>query len=263
MKHIEFLGIPGAGKSTFVRPTVEYLQQDRRPACTLETAFREVIRQEIATPIPEYLLQYFPTSYVKKYRMIVYRIKGRDSEHYQLFFTQYPELGSIIPKYIAKKTDRVSDRRVYSNWFYNLIIRYYASEKLSGRRIVIDEGFVNRTITLFCGHEHPAENVPDLERYLGSIPTPDLVIIPQVPIEVSASRIRDGDRSFPYNVSETDHQEQLEYLKERQAHVDTVLGILDKQGVNTILVDNSGDKTEAKEELRTKLESPNLKEGHE
>lgn len=254
MRHIEFFGIPGSGKSTLVEPTIKYLEQDGKLAKSLKESFRYAIREEITTPIPKILLQHLPVSYISKHQVSIYYWKGCDSKDYQLFFTDHPELGSIIPEYIAKKADDVVDRRVYSNWFHKLITRYYASQRLNEHWVVIDEGFVNRTITLFCGHSPVKEHKADLERYISNIPKPDLVIVPQVPVEVAASRIRKGNRDFPYRVSETDHQEQLEYLRERKEHVDTVINILNDEGVNTVLVDNSGEKSETERDLRTNLE---------
>jgi len=259
MKHIEFFGIPGAGKSTLVETTIKCLQQQEKPACTLKNAFFDSLQQQVNVPIPEYLLKYFPDSYVRWYLMKVYRHKGYDYDSYQLFFTEHPELGSIIPRYIAEKSDDVSDRLTYSNWFYKLITRYQISKKMERNWLVIDEGFINRTVTLFSDREECIRISNDLTKYLESIPTPDLVIVPHVPVEVSASRIRAGNRSFPYKISETDHQEQLAYLQERQAHVETVLEILHEQDMNIIYIDNSATKKDAESELRTKLKSSIIK----
>lgn len=254
MNHIEFLGVPGSGKSTLIRPTIKHLQQQEIPAHSLEGAFFKSLQHEVSGPIPGFLLQYFPDPVVEKYLLYLYKLSEQDRISYQLFFTEYPQLSYIIAKNIAVKADSIPDRRRYSTWFYKLITRYYISRHPS-YCVVIDEGFVNRSITLFCGVEQKDKIDSDLELYLSQIPTPDLVVVPQVPIEVSASRIRSGDRSFPYKVSETDRKEQLAYLDERKAHVETVTKLLHENGVNVLIVDNSKPKDEAEHTLKTELNS--------
>jgi thymidylate kinase len=181
---IEFLGTPGAGKTTLALVTVDLL---RRIGVAAETPVGGA-RDAMATTRWGRAIGHAPD---RLERPLLWRLFSLRATVEGIRWAS--ERGELRRYVTSSQHDRLATprfRRHVVHHFSTLagrdrLSRRYAPE---GSALVVDDGFVHRAATLHSSHlEHPDARA--VETYLDLIPTPDLVVVPLVPPEICTERV--------------------------------------------------------------------------
>lgn len=254
--HIEFAGTPGVGKSTLCDELVEYMNNMGKSYYTLHHAERVADLRSIGFPKPTTIQKLLPGRLLDHMVGNFPSLSQRSIDRYQLFFCTYPELGRIIPKAIDEKLNSTEDKVIYSRWFFQLISAFQAANKWLDQTevLVVDEGFANRTITLFCGRDNIEKEWNErIIEYLSQVPNPDVLIIPGAPVETCERRIRSGNRSFPYKVDGSDQASVRQFLTEREECISITKQYFESTSTKVITVDNSGKLSQTVHSLQSEI----------
>ena len=183
---IEFIGTPGAGKTTLSNELIRLLQEEGIDASTIigaarDHAFRTVVGRAVAWLAPPSLRA--PLLWQVFYLLSMIHVLGFARKHYELCRQVLrTQLGRNVP---------VAAKRHALFWFFQLVGRYDFLRATAGDReaIVLDDGFLHRSVQLHASHSEE----PDSGRvwdYVDLLPRPDLVVFVVAGREVCERRIR-------------------------------------------------------------------------
>lgn len=169
---IEFVGVPGAGKSTLVRETVRILRSDGIEAGTMiDHARGHVARTSLGRLVSKLKPPRFRDACLWQLFLL---LAARDA----LGFAR--ERGSLCRSVMRMQRGRpisVLMKRHILFWFFQLGGRHRLLSRFSvrGEALVLDDGFLHRVVHMNSSHVDRPD--PDwIRNYVGSVPQPDLVV---------------------------------------------------------------------------------------
>jgi hypothetical protein len=240
-KFYEVVGVPGAGKTTFIRHMVS---NSGKSACTeLDAALvDEIVRQspkarakppahgrmassDGGSPYKSFIGSHFYGS-VARFESLVE------------FASQHGPYAQTVIGSIAETSD-TDARRLMLTWLLNLFAKYQyvASSKNEDRPILIDEGFVGRVVTLFA--YRPEQPAPEtLRNYVRLAPKPDAVIRLNADLKVCHSRLGGRPKGPPARFRALTKEQQLGILKNCSQSLDVSLAELSTLGVRVVEIDS-------------------------
>ncbi|MGE5073592.1 MAG: hypothetical protein ACM3MF_09200 [Anaerolineae bacterium] len=182
---VEFIGTPGAGKSTFLPGVKEYFAlHGMQPWLVIEAARPFVQRiaagRLIAACAPR-----------KLRGPLLWQVFSQASRLYQIKFRrEHRQLMESVLRFQQQRPISDADREHVLHWFINLTGQYsfLRAHARPGEVLLLDEGFVHRVVQLFASE---AEDL-DAERiraYLDQIPLPDLLIRPVASTQTCLERV--------------------------------------------------------------------------
>lgn len=249
MIHVEFMGIPGSGKTTLQQELLSLLKDRGEPAFDAEQAYYESIRREISG-VPSKILGLIPHYPVRKNILRGYgSLMNLNCKAYTRFLVENPELASIVFSTInEQKLNRPPEKTAW--YFYRLFSQYmYSKNHLSsGEYFIIDEGFCNRANTLFASHTSLASS-STISTYATVIPQPDIVYYIKSDLNVCLDRLRNRHGGFPSRIQEHSDVDKIDYLSNHQQCIEEMLRILKKSGCTICKVENSNSIDAAVEKI--------------
>ena len=248
---IEFIGTPGAGKTTLMREAAKLLEERAlRPRTVVDaarpfaerTAWGKVVRR--LTPRSWHRPLLWQVFYVLS---VLHRIKfcARHSALVRLV------LGTQLRR---PASANVRGRRVL-HWFFRLTGAYefLKTQARSGDVLLLDEGFLHRVVQT---HASDAE-VPDVSQvlaYVDLLPAPDLVIFVKTPRIVCEERI--FHRGLWKHFQQKSREQVSRFLANAETVVELAVSRAKSNGWRVIEVDNGADNLAASTAvLRNKLAS--------
>lgn len=255
MKYIEFLGIPGSGKSTLCRNLVGSLQKNGHDIYGVEQAvYNSTIRQ---TNIPYIrILNNLSSNPINKIvKNLIFMFDGVEKKYLCQFFLRNPHLAKLIFRNVSKNAPSEDKKQMYAKWFCKTIVQYeLACQYFSdGETFLFDEGFANRSITLF--HYQADSSKKDIRQYATHIPQPDLLIVPEVPIETACARMNQREKGFPPAYQKVNQKTRLDILQYNSKLVNIVSQELYRQGCEVYYIDNDRKLSSTIHEAQEKIEN--------
>jgi thymidylate kinase len=183
---IEFIGAPGAGKTTLMPSVIEFFQERGIDTFTVVEAARPfaqrtVIGKVVQALTPASLRQ--PLLWQVFYRFSVWRRWQFRQKHPQLMQFLWASQANRPP------AADVQQRKVL--YWFDRLTGYYTFLQAYARPnevLVLDEGFVHRVVQLFSSSvEKPSRE--EIVTYLDMVPRPDLVIFTHAPRDICERRI--------------------------------------------------------------------------
>jgi thymidylate kinase len=246
---IEFIGAPGAGKTTLMPTVIEFFQEQGIDAFTVLEAARPFAQR---TAIGKVIHAFTPALLR---RPLLWQAFYRLSFLRRWQFRQkHPRLMQLV---FESQTNRpleadVQQRKVLY-WFDHLT-GYYTflqAHSKSAEALVLDEGFVHRVVQLCSSSvEEPSgeQSATDLDL----VPAPDLVIFAQVPRDICEQRIY--SRGLWQRAQHKNAAEISQFVANAHRAVNLAVDHMQQKGWAIITVDNGRDDLAATQaELRHQL----------
>jgi thymidylate kinase len=183
---VEFIGAPGAGKTTLmplVRDHFHALGLRAYPAL-------EAARPFAARTPPGQLAARLPVHRLR--RFLLWQIFYAFSRaHQREFRRQHPDLIRMVMEFQARRPIAGSDLHHVLHWFvhHTGVHSFLGTRAQPGEVLIYDEGFAHRVVQLFASEDEPLETAP-VAAYLDLIPRPDLVIYARASREICEQRVR-------------------------------------------------------------------------
>ncbi len=236
---IEFIGTPGAGKTTLVPIALDFLRRQGIGAHTYIEAARPFAQR---TMLGKFIAHVAPRALQGPLLWQVFY--GLSVFDRGVFLLRHPRLMHQVVSTQLRRPIPWEARRHALRWFIHLTGYYQLLQGLAqpDEALILDEGFVHRVVQM---NASPNEE-PDAGRiaaYLHLVPRPDLVIAVHAPWEVCLNRIyrRGLWERFSHNTPE----QVARYVYHASRSVNLALAAMRSAGWTLIDVENGGDEPHA------------------
>ncbi len=247
---IEFIGAPGAGKTTLI-PVVEEVCRERGiDARTVVEAARPYAQRAWAGKA---VARFAPQPWQ---RPLLWQVFYHLSLWSRIAFcARRPRLISLALITQLRRPVPAEIRRHAWRWFIHLAgcYRFLLAHARAGEALILDEGFIHRVVQMYASHLE----TPDMDRisaYVDLIPRPDLVIAVHAPWEVCLERIY--QRGLWERFQHMSQDEVAAFVRNAHRIVDMTVDYVRSAGWTLLEVDNGiADPALSQQGLRAGLEA--------
>ncbi|MGH8914542.1 MAG: hypothetical protein ACRDZM_08525, partial [Acidimicrobiia bacterium] len=154
------------------------------------------------------------------------------------FVASHPALVEAVLATQRRRVDRDRGQDLVLGWILNLMARYQlATERAVPGWLVIDEGFAQRGVALFASGFDDVSDSDSLDRYLDTMPRPDLVVVVDTPLEVCEQRL--DHRGWSERARELDPATRRRFLTDAGTVTRLVATGLEQRDARLIWVDGT------------------------
>jgi len=251
---VEFLGLPGSGKSTVLNQLfagssaleARYLTEQAALLMVARRKFDRVLRIPLKLLPQGLAMQVCPRFWWKSRQRSLSQVR---------FLAKYgAALGAFTSSGIHDAMS-MSDRfRVIDNFLDTASTREFLDDtQLADRIVFFGEGLVQKSF-MFVDHTDVAVETPDVVRYLEKIPQPDLVIHLRVPTNVSFERLTGRASGLTQRLKGADASTIRRFLDKAAHHLDLVTGWFARNHPDRMLtIDNQESVASAAAAIRNRL----------
>lgn len=252
---VEFIGLPGSGKSTLMNQ----LFADRSSARDLrylseEAALLMVARRKFDRMfrIPLRLLPHGLA--VQVCPKLWWRSWQRSECQVRFLAKHGAALGAFTSSGIHDAMSTVDRCRVIGNFLETCAAReFFDDAQLADRIVLFGEGLVQKSF-MFVDHTDVAVEPADVIRYLEKIPLPDLIIHLRVPTSVSFDRMTGRASGLTERLKATDAATTRRFLDKAAHHLDLLSGWFARNHPDRMLaIDNQESAAPAVAAIRMRL----------
>lgn len=245
--HIELFGLPGSGKTTVAEQlstrhagTVYTLRQGYTSGlhCSVLPERFDPIYNKIPTEMIDWLL----------YFGIIPMNVQYDQHNYRAYATE------LTREYTAD-TQRST---TVSQWINQLQKRYSVtmSNLHCNDIVLLDEGFLQRGNAIFCPPTATKEICYEaVEKYVQTVPTPDLIVLLDISVTESEKRINRRDDGPPRSFSGQNRSELLDRLNRMKLFTEYVRSAAQELSIPISCIENEGPIEDAVAELEAQLKN--------
>ena len=184
MRVVEFLGVPGAGKSTIA----DALSEAVPGAVALGDAVRDSIRRGGDDPVTRIAARLTRSPNSRLWSAAYARSTDRLSALIR-FASARPDFLEGVLVAQRERSERDIRPDLVLGWIVNLMARYQLATEHGGVAwLVVDEGFAQRAVALLAAGRDQSDE-PALKAYLDASPQPDVLVVVESSLEVCAARL--------------------------------------------------------------------------
>jgi thymidylate kinase len=245
---IEFVGTPGAGKTTLANALVDLLRDEGRDATTMVEAARP---HAATTRTGRVVVKLTPG---RLRRQLLWRVFYADATRDAFRFRRdHPDLARMV---VAGERTRPVPRKLQRHtlwWFFQLggRTRFLSRTARQGEILVVDDGFLHRVVALHAGPGEAPDEVL-VRALVDLLPRPDLVVHVVADAETCAQRV--GDRGIWRHRAGLDDAGLRDFVKNAEGAVQAGVDRAIERGWRVVQVDNGGaDLVAARASLRAAL----------
>ena len=182
---VEFIGTPGAGKTTLVPVVSAYLNERGYQADAVLDAARPFAGRTFPGKVAKTILPRKLRNPVL-WQIFYYSSYFRRKK----FLRLHPTLMQTVRHHQAERPITQSDFDHVMKWFVHLTgyYQFFSDLMQVDDAVVYDEGFVHRVVQLFAS-ENEEPDFTLVANYLDLIPKPDLVVFTNTPVEICEERV--------------------------------------------------------------------------
>lgn len=241
MRLVEFIGIPGSGKSTYQPFVKSYLRKrgqeafDKRDLRVLHACGNSFL-YEVIRSLPSGL-----SSALLK--LSTNKDKLRKSYANQ-FSDRYSGLVNFVEGLLESNSN--SEHKLAVKWFQNAAYRYELGTQMlnGGAYLLMDEGFMHKVLTLFVAPNQPLSE-GDIQTYLNLAPRPEMLLHIQTDLNIATDRMLKRGRTD--RLANLNDQAIIDYMEKCQQATQIVLSFCQKTQVPVFEIDNSAQTHRPKE----------------
>ncbi len=242
--HIEFAGIPGAGKTTHYRSLLAVAKRKGLGLQALDQAVYEAHRigddrsaigrmvYRLPFRVGRHLVDLAPTQSNKKLVAAFRR-----------FVLQHRELSSIISHAQCKHAARASDMGLLVFlWLFEFLAKYQLAAETteSALATLFDEGFLQRIVTLFAYDIGTTQTpIAELRQYTECMPKPRAVIMVNADPEICERRM--AERGYPFRLQGRSREDRLQVLRRASECIELAIADLEEKSIQVIRIDNTNE----------------------
>lgn len=255
--NVEFIGLPGAGKTTFRRALLDVLHsQANQRYLSVEDAFLQIARRHIdgLYRLPLRILPAAPA------RALSSRLINRNLMQFEAqnrFLAHYGDsLAAFLasPAFAAMTTDNRS--LMIESFLETAALLECVAHYLPKKQVVLfEEGLLQKSF-MFVDHQTDTGIDPAcVYRYLESIPLPDLVIYVQAGRDTCYQRMIDRPDGLTRRLRSATEQQIDHFLQQLEVHLNMVVKWFSKQmNDRLIAIDSECDLHAQLAQVSTQLE---------
>lgn len=188
---VEFVGTPGAGKTTLALRLVSLLQRQAVPATTMIDAARPQVARTRVGRVINRVINVIPNARARHaLQWWMFYVLGL--AYAVAFARERRALTRLVLRAQLHRPLPLRRRLHILFWHLQLCGRYRFLTVTAnpGEVLVIDDGFMHRAVTLHASHrEKPSAAA--IARYLDLVPPPDLIVLTIADSDVCEKRIRE------------------------------------------------------------------------
>ena len=243
--HVEFIGLPGSGKTMLANRLVHMLRSETLGAMNFDQALNRVliraVRQNKGWKAACKAVL-FHTTIQRFWRGVFW-------PHDQImagciFGTDHPDLLASLARVLAASGQHLEERdRIFRYLFREYSgFQLFSTHRQEREMLVWDEGFCHRALSLWG--RWPGKDLADeIQFYVAAIPPPSYVFHVTTDPLLSIERMQ--HRGFAPFVNHFDHNEIIRKMERLQTIADLICAALSRLGVPVIQTANSGVPAEA------------------
>lgn len=245
---VEFLGTPGAGKTTLIPAVIKSFQEQSVDAFTVVGASRLFAGRTLIGAAVNRLAP------ISLRQPLLWQVFYHFSTLYRSKFI-VKNMGLIRQVLSSQKPRPISseDREHVLYWFFHLVgyYEFLISHSLNTEGLIFDEGFIHRVVQ-FNASDVEEPDPAKIFAYIDKLPHPDMVIVPHAPWEICEERIY--KRGLWERFRDKTPEEVTRYVVNSHQIVNIARDYIKTQGWPVVEVDNSSDNPAVSEaELHRKL----------
>ena len=247
MKGIEFSGIPGSGKSTILPVVAEYLRNQGCDVVDQHNLIQRSKRFPFNARWFRGLMAMFPARMRRVFTRVLNNYYYLNYEYQLKYIAEDVSLLRYLKSFVQVRPIPEAHKNMLFRWFIKMAGSYRMARDVLEEDSVylLDEGFVQKVISMYVSVEEDAPNTAELERYLDEIPD-DLTVI-NITADQDTCKRRILERRLPKRLEGRQDHEVEAYLSKSKMTIDFAAGYLSKKGSKIVDVDNSSEPfTEAR-----------------
>jgi hypothetical protein len=249
MFHVEFLGLPGSGKSALQGEVCRLLRLGGQEAHTVEEALLHALESQKDDRHLRFLLKILPGGLA---RWKLYALFVRSLAHGAAQNRFQAQRGGVMQSLLASRHFRLlseAERSLAVSRLLETAVFYQLITEETGRStpVVFDEGFAQRAASLLLSPRAGADRFAeeDISHYLDHIPIPDLLVHVTADLQLCRFRMSSRPEGLPDRMKDLEDGPSASYLKEYSRLAVLVAEGIASRGGNVIVDDNSGALEEA------------------
>jgi thymidylate kinase len=250
--HIEVVGIPGSGKSTWVNGLIELMNGGGRTAYTLRKAARIPTNRAKTGRYKKYALNFLSRKLLNEEIRHTSNESGQ-TDSFLSFMIDNPELFEFVFHNQIERNYKEWERKHDITYFFQLCSMFQTvkNELKEHESVVIDEGFTYIPIRTL-GH---GDKIIDeyITRYMTLIPRPDVLVRISCDPVVCDDRMLQRKSGHPSRLGTRERDDRIRFLELCQRYIDFVTDAVSGIGVNIINIDTSKDPDETRKKLENEI----------
>ncbi len=249
--HVEFLGLPGAGKTTLARELCRYARSLGCKAFEAEEALYVALRRRSRWYDLRRPLAYCSYARGKRWLHAVYARPRFSCEALDRFLDDHGGLARTLGA-ILRRPEQFQDSVLLVTWLVRLFSGYeLAAEMLKqDEALVLDEGFCSRALSMF-GYCAGAADPDKVRAYIAAVPAPDAVICVDAPAQSRAARLAARGR-LPARLKNADAARRAQLERNFEACLAAAAHELAVRGIAVLHVKNDGPLEDCCRELNAR-----------
>jgi len=244
LERIEFIGIPGSGKSTLCNMVLAELRKNDEV-----DLFNNVYKESISKHIKGQdigLIRYIRFIYINK----LFRGNYSSASLYGEIVTKYMLDNSSVYKSLLDSIVNTiePERRQYILKYLLMDIykwKIIRDNTNNDNLVLMDEGFVHRALNIFMHNDTNFEL--DLKLFLSTIDYPKVVVNVKCDIKEAINRMGKRKQGIPVGFKFYSETELIKELSLMEVASDKIMLMLKKEGIRVIQVENSNLEIAKKE----------------
>lgn len=222
---VEFIGLPGAGKTTIHEKLTSELGYYGDRHIKRKWIFEEIgTPQSIFNTLPEPIIE-LSSRFIWNYFLC--------EKHFQSFVRDHPDVIEAIDRLVTGLEHRDAERsrlKLCQSLAERDLYKYSAGVP----HVCVDEGICMRTSFLF----DVKGNVEPPTAYIGSIPPPDVLIHIDTPVSSCIDRMKQRERGTPQSLSCLSDGELSQWLTTYNDIIKDIKDTMNDKGTTIIEVEN-------------------------